>query len=313
MTEGYQALTEHCGVAVLEDRGLVRATGADRARLLHAICTNHVQGLQPGQGCYAFFLNAQGRILADAHILAREQEIMLDTEPETRHSLREHIDAYIIMDDVTVEDASDEYSQIAVEGPASAAVLQACGLPILTEENAHTAWQEGWIARYSATGLPGFRVFAPTHQQQEILTMLYGAGAHQAKQDDVHTARVQQGRPRYGEDFTNAHLPQETRLMNALHFSKGCYLGQEIVERVRSRGHVNKLLCHLQITSDVAPVRGTAVEMDGKPVGEITSAAWIEQQEASLALGYVRTEAVRAGAALTASSALVQVLAPQGI
>ena len=99
MTAGYRALREEAAWVDLSDRGKIRVTGEDRARLLHAMCTNHIEQLKPGQGCYAFFLNAQGRILADANILCFEDHLLLDTEPESRYGLYEHLDRYIIADD----------------------------------------------------------------------------------------------------------------------------------------------------------------------------------------------------------------------
>ena len=114
----------------LSARGKIRVTGEDRARLLHAMTTQDVQALAPGQGCYAFFLNAQGRILGDVNIFCREDSFLLDTEPETRQKLYDHIDRYIIADDVTLEDATGEMATIAIEGPQSAAVLERLGAPV---------------------------------------------------------------------------------------------------------------------------------------------------------------------------------------
>ncbi len=130
LKNGYQALREHAAWIDLSRRGKIRVTGEDRARLLHAMTTNHVEGLKPGEGCYAFFLNAQGRILGDANVLCFEDHILLDTEPETRHKLFEHLDRYIIADDATIEDATERLATIAVEGPESAAILGKLGAPL---------------------------------------------------------------------------------------------------------------------------------------------------------------------------------------
>ena len=119
---GYQALREGAAWLDLSGRGRIRVTGEDRVRLLHAMCTNHIQQLQDGEGCEAFFLNAQGRVLADALVLARHDSLLIDTEPETRHSLYAHLDKYIIADDVTLEDLTEETAEIGVQGPAAAEV-----------------------------------------------------------------------------------------------------------------------------------------------------------------------------------------------
>src|SRR5712692_8434989 len=117
MGPGYQALRESVGYLDLSARGKIFVTGEDRVRLLHAMTTNHIQQLQPGQGCYAFFLNAQGRILADVNLLVLPDRILLDLEPELRERVYQHLDKYIIADDVTLEDASDAWTALDVEGP----------------------------------------------------------------------------------------------------------------------------------------------------------------------------------------------------
>src|SRR5579862_6783802 len=108
MTPGQEALLRGAALVDLSSRGRIRITGEDRARLLHALTTNHVEQMKPGDGIYVFFLNAQGRILADAYLLCFEDHFLLDTNPETRNSVREHLDRYIIADDVTLEDVTDE-------------------------------------------------------------------------------------------------------------------------------------------------------------------------------------------------------------
>src|SRR5258708_26701328 len=117
LTPGYEALTHGAALVDLSSRGRIRVTGEDRARLLHAMTTNHVQQLKPGEGLYAFFLNAQGRILADACVLCFEDHLLLDTEPETRTVVYQHLDRYIIADDVTLEDVTDETFCLGIEGP----------------------------------------------------------------------------------------------------------------------------------------------------------------------------------------------------
>src|SRR5580765_8313539 len=129
-THGYAALREHAACLDLSGRGKIRATGEDRARLLHAMTTNQVETLKPGEGCYAFFLNAQGRILADVNLLCFEDHFMLDTEPETRTKVFEHLDRYIIADDVTIEDQTERMATISVEGPDASLILAHLGAPL---------------------------------------------------------------------------------------------------------------------------------------------------------------------------------------
>jgi aminomethyltransferase len=304
---GYEALREGAAWLDLSARGKILVRGEDRARLLHAMSTNHVQQLTPGAGCYAFFLNAQGRILADANILCRDEDILLDTEPETHPALAAHLDRYIIADDVTLEDATPRMATLAVEGPRAAGVAQALGLAVPPAPGAFAAARGVLAANLSHTGAPGFWIIAPAEAAAELTAAIEAAGAAAAGAEAARVVRLENGRPRYGEDITAAHLPQETGVLRALHFSKGCYIGQEIVERVRSRGHVNRLLARLEIDAPDAPAGGTPVEAGGKQVGEITSAAFSPARGRTVALGYVRAEHARPGTSLSVAGAAARV------
>jgi len=287
---GYQALREHAAFISLTGRGHIRATGEDRARLLHAMTTNHVQQLQPGESLYAFFLSAQGRILADVNILCLQDMLLLDTEPETGQSVFQHLDRYIIADDVTLADETQHTAVFGLEGPGTGAILEQLGITDPPAPHRWTTWRLGLVAGLAATGGPGVRFFVPRAVEQELRGCLLGLGVVEATAEEVNVVRVENARPRYGADITEAHLPHETQLLAALHFSKGCYLGQEIVERVRSRGHVNKKLVQVEIDGDVAQV-AKKLTLDGREVGDITSAVWSPAAAKVIALGYLRVEA----------------------
>jgi len=260
--------------------------------------TNHVQELKPGTGCYAFFLNAQGHILADVNLLRLEDRFLLDTEPETRELVYRHLDKYIIADDVVLEDMSDVLACLAVEGPHAAAVLAAIGAPVPDADYAHAAWNGGIVERASFTGQPGFRIFLPIAGKAEWIERLECAGAVPATPDEARTVRLEQGKPRYGEDIFDTTLPQETQQMHAVHAAKGCYLGQEIVERIRSRGHVNRLLVKLEIEG-AAPLRSEAKVMaEGKEAGEVTSSVFSPALGNTVALAYVRAQYTAHGTVL---------------
>lgn len=308
---GYQALREGAAWLDLTGRGFLRVTGEDRVRLLHALCSNHIEQLQPGQGCYAFFLDAQGRILADAHFLRRADDFLIDTEPETARRLAEHIDKYIIADDVTVEDLTSQTAVLGIEGPRAAALLEALGVPRPESLGHHAAWNGCVVARLSATGLVGWRIFAPLERKEALAGRLEAAGAVRADAEALRIARLEVGKPRYGEDFTGEHLPQETQLFHALHFSKGCYLGQEIVERIRSRGHVRRVLLPLFVHTSEAPPPGAPIHAGGQPAGEITSAAFSPAFSKVVALGYLHQEKMVPGATLKILGATATIKAPK--
>src|SRR5579864_4866800 len=235
MSPGYLALRERVAWLDMSSRGKIRATGDDRVRLLHAMTTNHVEQLKPGEGCYAFFLNAQGRILGDVNLFCFEDHILLDTEPEMRQPLFAHIDRYIIADDVTIEDETDRICTIGIEGPEAAAVLTKLGGPLPDAPYSTATWGTSTVARLSSTGSDGYFLFVPTKEKADLLGLLSETGAVAASTDDARIVRIEHGRPRYGEEITDRHLVQEVDQLQAVHFTKGCYVGQEIVERVRSR------------------------------------------------------------------------------
>ena len=295
---GYQALREGSAWLDLSARGRIRAVGEDRVRLLHAMCSNHVQQLRAGEGCYAFFLNPQGRILADAVILALPDALLLDTEPETRESLYTHLDKYIIADDVTLEDTTADTVAIGIEGPAAADVESRLGIALPAPPYSHQVWGHRLAIRSSVTGQPGFSIVAPAADREALIREIEAAGAVRASDQDARVVRIELGHPRYGEDFTDQYLPHETQLLGALHFSKGCYIGQEIVERVRARGGVHRFLVPLEIEGDGPLETGAVITADGKALGTITSAAWSPARGRTVGLGYLRQAEIAQGAAL---------------
>jgi len=295
---GYQALREGSAWLDLSARGRIRAVGEDRVRLLHAMCSNHVEQLRSGEGCYAFFLNPQGRILADAVILALPDALLIATEPETRKSLYAHLDTYIIADDVTLEDITAETVAIGIEGPGAADVESRLGAPVPAAPYSHQVWGNRLAIRFSATGQPGFSIVAPAAGREALIREIEAAGAVRASDQDARVVRLELGHPRYGEDITDQYLPHETQLLGGLHFSKGCYIGQEIVERVRARGGVHRFLVPLEIEGDTRPETGAVITADGKALGAITSAAWSPARGRVVALGYLRLGEIPKGAAL---------------
>lgn len=268
---GYEALRQAAAWMDLSLRGRIRATGEDRKRLLHAMTTNHVEQMQPGDSLYAFFLNAQGRILADAWIYCGEDHLLLDTEPETRRKVFEHLDRFIIADDVTLEDVTEETAEIAVEGPQS-----------------HQAPRRGLVLHGSSTGQPGFRLIVPAGEKEALLEELRRYGIVEATAEEARAVRIENGLPRYGEDITESQIVHETRQLHAVHFNKGCYLGQEIVERVRARGQVHRMLYPLRVDSQLPPGAGEKVFSGGEECGFVTSAVFSPAQGCVRALAYLR-------------------------
>jgi folate-binding protein YgfZ len=299
MDSGYEALRHGAAWIDLRARGRIVVRGRDRARLLHNLTSNEVKKLAAGSGCYAFLLSPQGRIQADLTLLVFDDRILLDSEPELCEKIARHIRRYIVADQVELEDVTESTCAIALEGPASALVLEKAGCAAPEVDYQHMPWGETTVASISLTGQPGFRLYAGAGAADDIIRRLVEAGAQAATPEDARLVRLENGRPRYGEEIGDTALPQETGQMRAVSFTKGCYLGQEIVERIRAQGHVNRKLVRLRLDS-TAPA-GAALTVDGAAAGEIASAAARSPAlGGAVALAYVRAVYAVPGQALSA-------------
>jgi aminomethyltransferase len=273
MSKGDDALRQGATWLDLDGRGRIVARGRDRARLLHAITSNEVKKMVPGDSCYAFLLNPQGRIQADLQLLCVADHFLIDTEPELREKVHQLIRRYIIADQVELEDVTERTASIGVEGPAAPSIPLPPG--------------EYTMAPFTVTGQPGYRVYCATEAKPELVRQLEGAGAVAASPADARLVRMENGKPRYGEDIRDTSLPQETQQMHAVSFNKGCYLGQEIVERIRALGQVHKKLERFELEGSEPPAPGTKVTIEGGEA-EVTSAVFSPHVGKVIALGYVR-------------------------
>lgn len=274
MSEGYDALRHGAAWLDLDSRGRIVVRGRDRARLLHAITSNEIKKMVPGDSCYAFLLNPQGRIQADLHLLCLAEHFLIDTDPGLREKVLQHIRRYIIADQVELEDVSAQIASIGVEGPAAPELQLAPG--------------DRTVAPFTVTGQPGYRIYFPAENQAAIIGQLQSLGAKPATAGDARVVRIENGKPLYGEDIRDTTLPQETQQMQAVSFSKGCYLGQEIVERIRAQGRVNKKVERLELEGVDPPAPGTKLQVEGHDA-EITSAVYSPHFGKVIALAYVRT------------------------
>ena len=307
------AVLRAAGVAPLVDTGWIRVTGPDATRWLNGMVTNNVQSLQPGEGCYNFLLNAQGRIQGDCTIyrdpLTEKPEFLLETDTSQIDAIQQHLDHFIIMDDVELADISGQRSGLSLAGPQAAALLDQIGLTAASYEPMRLQ-SVGWrgtsvVALHSHSPLVArYELWADPASIAALTKELIVAGAIQVLPEALEQLRILEGTPRYGTDIRNsetAHdLPQETGQTRALHFTKGCYLGQEIVERIHSRGAVHRTFSGFELTGPL-PAAGTFLQAEGKPVAELTSVASIQLGEsgttgghgpAQLALGIIRREAL---------------------
>jgi folate-binding protein YgfZ len=293
----FQALLSGSGVYDLSGRARISLTGGDRVRWLNGMVSNNIRDLAPGHGAYAFLLNAQGRIQADLYAFHRGESLLVDTERPQREKIWERFDHYIIADDVEMTDVSDQFAALGLTGPDSRAVLERAGImpPELTPlQFADLPWREIplTVLRMGEEAKDSWQLWiAPAHLDQ-LRDALQKAGARPAGSSALNLFRISLGIPQFGQDIRDRDLPQETGQARALNFTKGCYLGQEIVERIRSRGAVHRQFMAFEVEGPL-PEPGTRIQADGKEVGEITSSAILPflSGDRPAALGYLRREA----------------------
>ncbi|SEC17468.1 YgfZ/GcvT domain-containing protein [Terriglobus roseus] len=302
-TDQLAALRTSAGMAPLSG-GWIAVTGEDRVRWLNGMVTNSIQALTPGEGSYSFLLSAQGRIQGDATVWAKPDMLLMQTDPSQVAPLMTLLDRFIIMDDVELADESSLWTGLLVAGPLAAEKLNAAGVPVRTSRllKKFSVPYDGTelqvLCAYSPA-VPRFEIWSrDSAALEKVQSALAGAGVTECSADGLELLRIAEGTPRFGTDIRDRDLPQETAQTRALHFNKGCYLGQEIVERIRSRGNVHRTLTTFVLTGGV-PAPGAPLMAEGKPVGELTSVAAESIDGQLLALGFVRREAIDRALPLT--------------
>jgi folate-binding protein YgfZ len=309
-----EAAVHGCAIYDLNSRAYVSLTGTDRIRWLNGMVTNNVRDLSVGHGVYAFLLNPQGHILGDLYAYNRGDSLLLEIERTQLEKILQVFDRYIIMDDVEVT-VSNQIASIGICGPESRGVLNAVGigLPELDElQFADLPWHDGKITVMRG-GHQGFNTYelliepAKKVSSWEALINAHAVPIHHAT---LELLRIASGLPRYGADIRERDLPQETEQARALNFNKGCYIGQEIVERIRSRGAVHRKFAGFYVDGQL-PAPGSKIQLEGKEVGEITSSAILPaaKTDVPVALGYIRREAAILAKRLACDGASLEVAA----
>jgi folate-binding protein YgfZ len=277
-------------------------SGRDRVRWMNGMVTNNVRDLAPANGVYAFILTPQGHNRGDLVVYNRGDYLLATTDREQASNIAAVLQRYIIMDQVEIEDISDKLSTIGIAGPKAREILTHAGIEVAQLQPAQVidaVWHDIGIsvARSTHPQMDGYEVWLAPQNIRKLWDALITAGAVPAGSDALEMYRIARGVPRYGADLRERDLPQETGQQHALSFTKGCYIGQEIVERIRARGSVHRTPIGFEIDG-APPQPGTKVRVNDKDVGEITSAARVPFPggERTLALGYLRREVATPGA-----------------
>ncbi len=309
--EEYQAVREKAGLIDLSFRVQVRMTGEDRISFLQGMISNDVKALQPGTGCAATLLTEQGRIVADLRVYALDNALLLDVDARVREKMIEALSRFIIADDVEMEDLSEQQVTFAVQGPTAAQILATAGLSLSLDkpfqhQEVKLAGITARVIRVSDTGEEGYEVLAPVEYAEQCWTALLHAGEPLGLRPvglaALQMLRVEAGIPWYGLDMDEGRIVLEVGLEHAISFKKGCYLGQEVVERATARGHVNRKLSGLLLHGNTLPENGTKLFHGTQEVGWVTSAVQSPRFGHPIALGYVRREHLTPGTQLRIDS-----------
>jgi folate-binding protein YgfZ len=323
----YRAAREAVAIFDTNWRTMVELTGPDRVRYLNAIVSNDVKSLAAGRGTLALLLKPQGHILAELEIYALQDKLLVLSHASVRERTISTLDKFIIMDDVTLSDVTEQFGSFAIEGPRAATVIaEACGLSLEGfSEHAIAEVEIDGVAchliRHSHFGLPGAEIIAPREHlgllwknlHASVVARLGAAIGMRA----VDSLRLEARIPWFPDDFNDSVIPHEAAL-EATHisFSKGCYTGQEIVERVRSRGQVNRRRVQLKFSMAEPPATLTRLyaqnvsgkTAESKEVGIITSSAFSPGANAAIGMAYVRREHNSPGDILDCNDGTAEVL-----
>jgi folate-binding protein YgfZ len=293
-------------------RAVIQVVGSDRRRWLNSMITNEVSSLAPGptnSGRYAALLTPKGRLVADLQVLERGDAYWLDVAAAAAALVLETLDRYIVADDVELADRSADFDRLGLEGPAVFDIARGLspGLELL-EPDACTDFDLGdstaAVARFGWSGEAALQFFAPAGMGALLADRLVDAGASagllEADGEVLETLRIEAGIPRFGAELDESVLPAEAGLERAIAIDKGCYTGQEVVERMRSQGQPSHRLVGLVAAGEEAFVPGEALSSGGKSVGEVTSACRSDGI-GSIALAFVRRAFTEPGTRLEAA------------
>jgi len=301
----HAALRESAGVLDLSFRSRLCLTGADRGRYLHGQVTNDIKRLGVGQGCYAAIVTTKGKMESDANVFILQDEVLLDMEPGLTEKISKRLEKFIVADDVQIVDVAPHYGLLSVQGPKAEMAVRALGLfgDVPAKEFDSVKVSDGmpgeiYLICHARLNTTGFDLFVPNNALGAVADKLVAAakvvGGRACGWQAFDVARIEAGIPRFGVDMDETNLPVEAGLeKRAVSYNKGCYIGQEVINRIRSIGHVNKELRQLRLEGEpsVLPVKGDKLFQGDTEVGYVTSVVRSPGLKAVVALGYVRREA----------------------
>ena len=299
----YETATRSAVAIDLSARGKIEVAGKDRVSFLHRMLTNEIKSLAPGQGCFACLLNAQAKILADMHVWITESSVVLGVEPGLAEKTISSLQKFVVTDDVTLTDKTNELCGFAVIGPQNEMIVQALtGFEEYPAADFSHRPAKIWGVDAYVMCLPIFRkkswyVASKTENKATLQKVLEEAGAPLIGAETAEILRIESGSPCYGTDVTENILLPEVKMWEsrAVSFTKGCYPGQEIVARIDSRGKFAKQFAQIEAEGDEIPKPNDPVQKDDREIGRITSAAFSPKLSKPLALGFIARDFLTPG------------------
>jgi len=301
----YWAVRKQAGLADVSHLGLLRITGKDRLPFLNGLLTNEISKLNDGSGVRSALLNTKARVLADLYLYAREDDLLVDTGDVPGARVRDTLDRFIITEDVQVKDITSEFVHLTIQGPqATDSAKELLGITFADmKQMQHKMTGPAMIAIRDRTGQSGYDMIIPNHEAEAVWQGFLLKGVTPVGQDALEILRLEAGYPRYGIDVDETTIILEAGYKDAISFTKGCYLGQEVVARATHIGRVNKNLIQFQTDSDHVPGPKSKLQVGDKEAGYVTSAAFSPGLKAVVGLGYAQRDFAKEGTKLVIESA----------
>ncbi len=283
-------------------RSVIEISGADAASLIDRISSNDIKNLRNSESLQTGFLNPHAKVLATAYVLKKKNGLWLETQTDVKEKLKTYIDKFIFSEDAKIIDRSADLICIGIEGPRSKEMLTQLAIPVPSENAfSDSEWNKisltVFARSWSLSG--GFAIFVPTRLLPSFLSKL--KRAPWAGMKTLNLLRIEKGLPWYGFDMDENYLLPETGLEETISYNKGCYTGQEIVARIKSRGQLKRKLARLLIQTNSVPAPNAEVKFNDQTVGHITSAEFDPEKNAVQALGYLKVEHIMPSNSLTVS------------
>jgi folate-binding protein YgfZ len=296
--DAYHALRRQCALVRRGDRGVLAVSGTDRLGWLQGLLTNDVVNLPAGGVCEAAYLTPQGRMITDARVFNLAERVLLDVPAPLAEALQAKLDSLLFSEDASVQNVSSSLALVELHGPAA---------PAVADRLRAEPWAErATVVRHDVFELPAYAVFVAVQEVDAVTASAIASGAVVATLETLDVIRVEAGRPAFLVDMDEHTIPLEAGLeQRAISFTKGCYVGQEVIVRVvhRGGGRVAKRLVGLTMSTSDVPAAGSSIHAGGRELGRVTSAVWSPALSCAIALGYLHRDHVEPGTRVEVATA----------